>query len=77
MKTQKISIKIPFIKSFEDYHEIRCFAEDLSSVSKIKIKHFEITDSNNFDGYYYGLFYTGTKPTKKDIENLKKKNISL
>jgi hypothetical protein len=63
-----MNIKIPYVKSFEDYHEI---GDKLSFIKEIipSIKACEV----GFDGVYWGLFYIDKMPSKEEILQLLKK----
>lgn len=72
MKT-KISIALPQIISVQDYHEFNDIVNNLETLSnsKQKIKYKELTEY--FDGYYFGVIYSGQMPKKDEIKKLAKK----
>lgn len=90
MKNKKITIEIPFLKSFDDYHEIKVFGKELNSIIKNqKICCEEIAMNTNdypicthgFNGYvingkYWGLFYLeNNNPTNEIVSKLIEKVI--
>lgn len=69
----ELKIQFPFVKSFSDYHGGGCFADDLSTIFKPKIKFYEF----GFNGDYYFVFYVGNKPKKNEIiEAMKRQKFS-
>lgn len=70
----QIQIKLPFVKNFEDYHEIYNFGNKLSEITGVKIQTNDITPKNNPNIFnkHTGLFFYETKPTSKEIKKLLK-----
>ena len=59
-------IKLPFVNSFSDYHEIDDFKESIERISDQHIKSSEIA----FDGYYWAIFYVGKRPDKDTMRKM-------
>lgn len=60
-------VNLPILKSFYDYHDIKCLAEDLKDIiPPIKWKELDYEKY----GCYVGLFYIGKLPSKKEIEEM-------
>jgi hypothetical protein len=65
-KTLVGKLKVPFVESFGDYHDIE-YKKDALSEFFPSIRAVEINDDNIPHGYW-GLFYEyGNKPTKQEI----------
>ncbi len=58
-----IKIQVPFVESFEDYHDIKWRHEELAGQG-FKIKWKEIA----FDGTYWGVFYEKKLPDNKTLK---------
>ncbi len=69
MKTYTITAKplvLPCVMNFRDYHHIPAKESDLREIYGNKIKLREI----DYDGRYWGVCYTGIKPTKQEIRTM-------
>lgn len=67
-----ITIKVPYAKIFDDYHEIEHFADGIP-LGKVKLKCYEC----GFDGYYYiGLFYVGRRPSNQEIKLIVQRDLN-
>lgn len=55
----KISLKLPYIMHFDDYHEIRDFVEHVNELTggKPKLKYTEVMGQSDYG--YKALFYVG------------------
>lgn len=53
----KISVKIPNIMYFNDYHEISDFADKFQNLTGVKLKFTEIMNCSDYG--YKALFYIG------------------
>lgn len=70
MKNQiKMNVTLPFILFVRDYHEFYGLDEMLSFVLNKKIKYYELGEDDDVYGYP-AVFYTGKRPSKKEIESL-------
>ncbi len=65
----KLKLKFPFVREFDDYHEIDFFRDTLQEFLVEKIKGIELGFDYN-SGEYIGLFYMGKKPSKDVIQKL-------
>lgn len=75
MKKTTVKFELPCIICSDDYHELKIFAQSLSKLTNTKIKSFELP--KKFDGQYYGVLYTGERPTSSEITELEKEVIYL
>lgn len=73
----------PYVKSFDDYHEIEEHVEHCKSIIKsikgveINPKDYGYEERADSLGYvYYGLFYVGVRPSKTEIQKLLSRKIS-
>ena len=57
---------ILFAISVDDYHELDEFADAIKLPKRVKVKAVEAAETGN-NGQYWGVLYTGRKPSKADI----------
>lgn len=77
MATKKATKKFPFIKSFDDYHEIGFKQDSLRELfedNSIKGKELGFVEFSS--GPYTGLFYQGKKPAVTEIVSLLRKHFA-
>lgn len=73
MKNQiKMTVTLPFILFVNDYHEFYGLDKMLSFVVNKKIKYYELGGEDDDVQGWSAVFYSGKRPTKKEIESLKK-----
>jgi len=60
----KVSLKLPYIMYFEDYHEIHNFVDRVNELTggKTKLKYTEIMNESDYG--YKALFYVGKQDKK-------------
>lgn len=61
----KLKLKFPYLRSFGDYHDIKYHCDDLNDVFVARVKCKEVAFH---DGKYWGLFYIGKLPSKKQLK---------
>lgn len=66
-----VSLTLPFVAAFSDYHEIAEHAKVLSRQTGTRIRSAELdTDvvhGRRADSFYLGVFYIGRKPSAERI----------
>ena len=67
--TEKFVLEFPFVRMFQDYHDIGLLEETLNSGKDVgkKIKSYEC---GFIEPIYIGLFYVGKKPSKTEIRGM-------
>ena len=68
----KVKIEFPFVKIFDDYHEIYYYRDLLNEIFVETIKSKEVYIRVG-SGHYYGLFYINRLPPKQKIKEMLKK----
>ncbi len=61
-----VTLNLPQVKAFGDYHEIDEVEHILNDFSNNRVKSKEI----GFNGSYWAVFYEGKLPDKKEIYDL-------